>query len=388
MRVDMGIGADLRDARLRAGLSVKQLADRIKLKPEKIEALEKSDFTRLPRGIYLDGIVRAYAREVGVDAKLAVERLRDEIAVAEESARLSEESAAWISEKESTAWISEKKGATKHTSPAIAPLAALSPRPAGKMGARPPSVVLAPKPEPSSRRRFGTRSVAFAVLGLLAAVASVLYLRSAMRPIPDSGANGALPSVAQPAAPDRPAAVDGRRAGLAPDVPARAVGREAPASIATATPVARPASVEPPGDVRVVPELPGEPASAPPVDSPDNITGTWDLTRQIESASTESDRGLRLGYRIDFRQNGDQIRGSGYKSTENGAAIAADDRTPITLQGTRDGRELVLTFTEKGALGTSNGRFVLILGDDLALRGSFQSDGAKSRGSINARRRR
>jgi cytoskeletal protein RodZ len=43
---------------------------------EKIEALESGDFDHLPQGIYLDGIVRAYARELGLDATPLVEQVR------------------------------------------------------------------------------------------------------------------------------------------------------------------------------------------------------------------------------------------------------------------------------------------------------------------------
>jgi transcriptional regulator with XRE-family HTH domain len=383
----MGIGLELRKARERAGLSAKQLADRTKLSLHKIEALEKSDFERLPRGIYLDGVVKAYAREVGVDAKLAVQRLRDEIAEADATA--------WISEK-APAQISEKRGATKPTRLAIAPLAAVPARSEVARETRPPAPVVAATPVPSARPRFGTPWLAFAVLAL-AAVGFGLYVRSATRSVPDARAIAAPPSVAQATAPDPTAAVGARRAALTPDLPARAADRNAPTSVASATPAARPlsveppggvrASVEPPGGVRVVPEVPGEPLSAAPV-SATGITGTWDLTTQVESTSIEDHRGLRRAYRIDFRQDGDKIRGSGYQLTENGQTIGTDGQTPITLQGTMDGRELVLTFTEKGTLRTSTGRFVLNLGDDLALRGSFQSDAAKSRGSINARRRR
>jgi len=360
----MGIGPELRDARVRAGLSVKQLADRTKLKLEKIEALEKSDFEHLPRGIYLRGVVKAYAQEVGVDAKLAVERLREEIPQADKPA--------WISE-DASAGIPRKEGATKQAWPTIEPLAARSARSDAQIEARPSSAVVAAQPGPSARRRFDTGSLAFAVLAVLAAVGLGLYLRSVTRTIAVPRPNGGVETVAQSAA--TLAAAGGRRAGPAHDVPVRAVDRDARAAIAPAAPEARPEPVEPP-----------PPA---PISSTDmsGVSGTWDLTTQVESASTDSDRVRRAGYRIDFRQSGDQIRGSGYKTTENGEAVAAGARTPITLQGTIEGRELVLTFTERGALGTSNGRFVLILGADHALRGSFQSDAAKSRGSINARRR-
>ena len=44
----------------------------------RIEALEDDDFSRLPEGIYLDGIIRAYSREVGIDSEAMVARARIE----------------------------------------------------------------------------------------------------------------------------------------------------------------------------------------------------------------------------------------------------------------------------------------------------------------------
>jgi transcriptional regulator with XRE-family HTH domain len=69
-------GMELKHAREQAGLSAEQIAERTKFKLEKIEALESGDFEHLPQGIYLDGIVRAYARELGLDAAPLVEQVR------------------------------------------------------------------------------------------------------------------------------------------------------------------------------------------------------------------------------------------------------------------------------------------------------------------------
>jgi hypothetical protein len=70
------VGLELKQAREHAGLSVENIAERTKFKLHKIEALERSDFDNLPNGIYLDGIVRAYARELALDPAPLVERLR------------------------------------------------------------------------------------------------------------------------------------------------------------------------------------------------------------------------------------------------------------------------------------------------------------------------
>ena len=356
----MGIGSELRDARLRAGLSAKQLADRTKLKLAKIEALEKSDFESLPHGIYLDGVVKAYAHEVGFDAKLAVQRVHEEIADAEEGE--------WVSE-EVAAPPREKENATGRTRPTIVPMAAVPARAEAETAVRPASAVAAAEPRRSSRPRFSPRSVAFAVFAALAAIGAGMYLRSLTRTNPVAHATGVVRTDAQSAVRDTDVATGRKDGSLAPGGP-----------VSPPPPAVPPRAVSDAGDAAAEPAIPG-------VNSSD-VTGTWDLTTQVESTKIENIQGRRFGYRINLRQNGDQVRGSGYRVMENGKTVAGGGRTPITLQGTIDGRELVLTFTEQSEQGRRGGRFVLNLGADLALRGSFQSDGATSRGSISARRRR
>lgn len=78
MNAAMPIGVELREARERAGLTIEQIAEHTKLKPQKLEALETSDFANLPEGIYLDGIVRAYTKEVGLDPEPFIARTRYE----------------------------------------------------------------------------------------------------------------------------------------------------------------------------------------------------------------------------------------------------------------------------------------------------------------------
>src|SRR5687767_11630244 len=72
----MNVGTELKQARDQAGLSAEQISNRTKIQLYKIEALENNEFDRLPQGIYLDGIVRAYAHEVGIDPEPMVERVR------------------------------------------------------------------------------------------------------------------------------------------------------------------------------------------------------------------------------------------------------------------------------------------------------------------------
>ena len=72
----MTVGTELKQGREKAGLSPEQISERTKIQLYKIDALEHNTFELLPQGIYLDGIVRAYASEVGIDPDRMVERVR------------------------------------------------------------------------------------------------------------------------------------------------------------------------------------------------------------------------------------------------------------------------------------------------------------------------
>ena len=72
----MTVGSELKQAREHARLSPEEISERTKIQLYKIDALEKGDFELLPQGIYLDGIVRAYAHEVALDSERMVERVR------------------------------------------------------------------------------------------------------------------------------------------------------------------------------------------------------------------------------------------------------------------------------------------------------------------------
>ena len=79
----MDVGTELREARQRAGLSREQIAQRTHSELAKVEALEEN---RLPAGLYLDRIVRAYAYEVGLDDP---DRLLREVRAASQAGAIS-----------------------------------------------------------------------------------------------------------------------------------------------------------------------------------------------------------------------------------------------------------------------------------------------------------
>jgi transcriptional regulator with XRE-family HTH domain len=72
------VGADLRRAREAAGLSLAAVADRTKVRPGILTAIEEDAHDRLPALTYTIGFVKAYARTVGLDPDAAADRYRRE----------------------------------------------------------------------------------------------------------------------------------------------------------------------------------------------------------------------------------------------------------------------------------------------------------------------
>src|SRR5512147_626254 len=62
------VGAVLREAREQQGLSVADVANRIKFAPRQIEAMEADDYAQLPEATFVRGFVRSYARLLEIDA--------------------------------------------------------------------------------------------------------------------------------------------------------------------------------------------------------------------------------------------------------------------------------------------------------------------------------
>ena len=61
------VGARLREAREKRGVSLRQIATKTRISIMSLEALERSDLSRLPGGIFTRSFIRAYAQEVGLD---------------------------------------------------------------------------------------------------------------------------------------------------------------------------------------------------------------------------------------------------------------------------------------------------------------------------------
>jgi ActR/RegA family two-component response regulator len=158
----------------------------------------------------------------------------------------------------------------------------------------------------------------------------------------------------------------------------------------------RPSTAAPPASATVQPVEPGPPPeilekveSQPAVSSRlsgQDLTGSWAMTNQVQASRYRPYQGLRIGYRLQLRQDGNRVSGDGQKWLENGRAIPRASRTPINVAGVVEGRRLALTFSERGRRRPSRGTFDLEMSSDGVLRGMFESDVAASRGSSVAQR--
>ena len=120
-----------------------------------------------------------------------------------------------------------------------------------------------------------------------------------------------------------------------------------------------------------------------------DLTGPWEMTNRVLSASYAPYRGLRLGYRLTLRQRDRTVTGEGEKVSENGQEIGPGARSPISLRGKLEGSQLTLSFVEHGALRATTGTFQLRVNEaGTKLTGTFTQTAARSRGETEAVRTR
>jgi cytoskeletal protein RodZ len=80
------IGTELKEARDRRGISLRQVATSTKISVGVLESLERGEFSRLPGGIFSRAFVRSYAIEVGLDPDDVVARFVVEMDAAKPAA--------------------------------------------------------------------------------------------------------------------------------------------------------------------------------------------------------------------------------------------------------------------------------------------------------------
>ena len=417
--VRMTVGSELKQARENAGLTPEQISERTKIQLYKIDSLENGTFELLPQGIYLDGIVRAYAQQVGIDPEPLVERVRlergklpgdSEIpfagtidlhgASAPRTVRAID-----VEVPEGDDPLSSFAAESNVAAVPIARPATHAPRANFTFLERDlpllphvPHAAHAP-----ARPARGRAGLVLPVLALLMAGWSV-YLYQSSRPrefdetalipsqtdaprqtdaaIADSGAvpRETISSNADskpPATNTVPGEAAPARDTAAPAEPqAHAVSNTTPSSASRTRPV------EPAKESATT----APPASIGTAGSVQNVSGSWNMATQVESTSYSPYAGLKLGYDLKLQQDGDRVTGVGRKVTENGSEIGERAQTPLTVSGTIAGDRLTLTFEERGTQRATQGKFVLLVDDAGTLRGRFSSNAAQSSGRVEAHR--
>ena len=81
-----GAGRKLTEARRQLGLSLDEVADRIRVRREFLQALEDMNIKLLPGKAYALAFLRSYARALGLDEKVIVDQFQDESALTREDA--------------------------------------------------------------------------------------------------------------------------------------------------------------------------------------------------------------------------------------------------------------------------------------------------------------
>lgn len=86
-------GKELREEREARGISLHAITDATKISNHHLVALETNRFESLPGGVINKGIVRGYARVVGLDERVWVDRF---MSAYQESGQLKDDDASWI----------------------------------------------------------------------------------------------------------------------------------------------------------------------------------------------------------------------------------------------------------------------------------------------------
>ena len=350
----MTVGEELRHARERAGLSIEDISQRIRLQMYKIDAFENGDFAHLPDGVHLDEFVRAYARELGVDPEPLVRRVREERTVfATPLADGQTDLDAFDSEDTETRTDLDLD---EFHQEAAVNAAIVVPDPVIIKDS--PNVARSPQPIRPVRRA----AVALGIVAVFVAAGLGGYL------------GGSLYQTTRARNADT---VGERRTSLSE----RVSDDVAPVERERA---ARPAQEPATRERRTLEPDSAEPGTTEAATS--DLSGAWRLATHVESARYSQFNDLRLGYDLQLKQAGEHVTGVGRKVTENGRPLRSRARTPITVEGIVDGDQLTLNFTERGIRRRSQGQFALMVDDSGTLRGRFSSDAGQSSGTAEARR--
>jgi cytoskeletal protein RodZ len=408
----MTVGTVLKQAREQTGLSAGQISERTKIQLYRIEALEADDFSRLPEGIYLDGIIRAYSREVGINSEAMVARARIQrgkrpgdwevpfSAPIDLGGASNPHHRQRIDVPESDdqlgSFVTERQTADAPAAPHDPPIVEHSswvnqPIGAPPMAERQDPVIFR---VPPVRRRGRRGRFVLALLALFAAAFSGAYFyesnkaserieRAASTPQTATDVEIATPKTESPPSADVAGAPQNAASQDAPVRPATRKPGSAQDRAVDASPSTSPPNVAAESAIAAPTARPGNVATSGTLA---NVAGWWTLKTQIESSSYSGYAGLQLGYEIRLDQKGDRVTGSGRKISENSDDMNPSGQTLLTLSGTIAGDRLTLNFVERDASRLTRGKFVLILDGAGRLRGRFSSTAAQSSGLVEADR--
>lgn len=65
--------------RVRQGLTVEAVAEKLRLRPYQVEALESGDFSKLPQGTFLRGFMKNYAKLLGIEQARVLAALEEQV---------------------------------------------------------------------------------------------------------------------------------------------------------------------------------------------------------------------------------------------------------------------------------------------------------------------
>jgi cytoskeleton protein RodZ len=100
-------GKELRSERVSRGIELEEISDSTKISSRYLAALEEDQFEQLPGGVFNKGIVRSYARVVGLDEEFWVGRYMDAY---QQSGQLKTDDADWIAFAENVSKSRQTEG--------------------------------------------------------------------------------------------------------------------------------------------------------------------------------------------------------------------------------------------------------------------------------------
>lgn len=118
-----------------------------------------------------------------------------------------------------------------------------------------------------------------------------------------------------------------------------------------------------------------------------DLSGEWNVVNTVQKTTYKSFGNMEIGFRLKIKQTGNDFTARGEKVSENGRNLPAASRTPIRVNGSIEGDQVIATFVEDGMTHPTNGRFIWKLkGQNAALSGTFISAAANSSGKSAATR--